>query len=136
MQNLRKILPAIAISFISVTASGQEDFTKYVDPTIGNVSQLLVPTFPTFSLPNQMIRMFPIKPDYIADQVTAWPFQVETHRTAGILRMKVSLGEITPETWRKKMTIDHDLEVVRPWHYSTYLVEEKHPRGRHQRHEK
>ncbi len=125
MQNLRNILPAIAISLCSVvTASGQEDYTRYVDPTIGNVSQLLVPTYPTFSLPNQMVRMFPIKPDFIADQVTAWPFQVETHRTAGILRMKVSLGEITPETWRKKMTIDHDLEVVRPWHYSTYLIDD------------
>ncbi|HWS01460.1 MAG TPA: GH92 family glycosyl hydrolase [Prolixibacteraceae bacterium] len=125
MQKLRSILTAIAFSvFFVATVSGQEDYTKYVDPTIGNVSQLLVPTFPTFSLPNQMIRMFPIKPDYIADQVTAWPFQVESHRTPGILKMKVSLGEISPETWKKKMAIDHDLEVVRPWHYSTYLVDD------------
>ncbi len=125
MKKFRSIITTLSLSLFSIaTVSGQEDFTKYVDPTIGNVSQLLVPTFPTFSLPNQMIRMFPIKPDYIADQVTAWPFQVETHRTAGILRMKVSTGEITPETWRKKMTIDHDLEIVRPWHYSTYLVDD------------
>ncbi len=126
MQNLLNILLAMALSiFLVVTASGQEDYTKYVDPTIGNVSQLLVPTFPTFSLPNQMVRMFPIKADYIADQVTAWPFQVESHRTAGILKMKVSLGEITQESWKRKMTIDHDLEVVRPWHYSTYLVDDE-----------
>lgn len=125
MKNLRKSLAALTLSVIGIaTASGQEDFTKYVDPTIGNVSQLLVPTFPTFSLPNQMIRMFPIKPDYIADQITAWPFQVETHRTAGILKMKVTLGEITPESWKRKMTIDHDLEVVHPWLYSTYLVDD------------
>jgi predicted alpha-1,2-mannosidase len=126
MQNLRSILSAVALSIFSfATASGQEDYTRYVDPTIGNVSQLLVPTFPTFSLPNQMVRMFPIKPDYIVDQVTAWPFQVETHRTVGILKMKVSLGEITPESWKRKMSIDHDLEVVRPWHYSTYLVDDE-----------
>ncbi len=126
MQSFRNIILVIAIVLFSFSiVSGQEDYTKYVDPTIGNVSQLLVPTYPTFSLPNQMVRMFPIKPDYIADQVTAWPFQVESHRTAGILKMKVSLGEITDESWDKKMTIDHDLEVVRPWHYSTYLVDDE-----------
>lgn len=110
--------------FLSTIASGQKDFTKFVDPTIGNVSQLLVPTYPTFSLPNQMIRMFPNKPDYIADQVIAWPFQIEAHRRPGILNMKVSLGDITPDAWTRKMTIDHDLEVVRPWFYSTYLVDD------------
>lgn len=114
---------SLSLSTFSVTV-GQEDFTKYVDPKIGNVSQLLVPTFPTFSLPNQMVRMFPIKPDYICDQVTAWPLQVETHRAPGIMQMKVSVGEISNSTWNKKMAIDHDLEVVRPWHYSTYLIDD------------
>jgi predicted alpha-1,2-mannosidase len=108
---------------ISVTFA-QQDFTKFVDPRIGNVSTLLVPTYPTFSLPNQMLRMFPIKTDYIADQITGWPLQVMSHREAGILRMKVSLGEITNKSWTQKMTIDHDREIVRPWHYSTYLVDD------------
>lgn len=108
-----------------INTYSQEDYTKYVDPTIGNVSQFLVPTYPTMHLPNQMIRMFPVKGDYIEDQITAWPFQVEKHRTAGILKMKVSLGEITDESWKAKMIIDHDLEVIRPWYYSTYLIEDK-----------
>ena len=112
----------ISIS-INVTFS-QQDFTKYIDPKIGNVSTLLVPTYPTFSLPNQMLRMFPIKTDYIADQVTAWPLQVMSHRDAGIMRLKVSLGEITNKSWTDKMTIDHDREIVRPWHYSTYLIDQ------------
>ena len=38
--------------------------------------------------------------------------------------MRVSLGAITPEAWTRKMPIDHDLEVVRPWHYSTYLIDD------------
>jgi len=125
MQRFRRpiITQSLLLTIFSI-ANGQQDFTKYVDPTIGNVSQLLVPTYPTFSLPNQMIRMIPVKTDYIADQVTAWPFQIESHRSKGILRMKVSLGEITPESWNKMMAIDHDLEVVRPWHYSTYLIDD------------
>lgn len=125
MQKFRSFIATLSLSLFSVTiVTGQDDFTKFVDPTIGNVSQLLVPTYPTFSLPNQMIRMFPVKPDYISDQVSSWPFQVETHRSPGILNMKVCLGKIAPESWKRKMTIDHDLEVVKPWHYSAYLVDD------------
>ncbi|MDX9748976.1 MAG: glycoside hydrolase family 38 C-terminal domain-containing protein, partial [Paludibacter sp.] len=105
--------------------SKKSDFTSYIDPRIGNVAQFLVPTYPTFHLPNQQLRMFPVKPDYLSDQVTAWPLQVVTHREAGILKMKVSLGEISNKTWNEKMTINHDREVVRPWHYSTYLLDDE-----------
>jgi len=118
------ILSFIVLLSSIMNISAQQDYTNFIDPTIGNVSQLLVPTFPTFSLPNQMLRMFPIKPDYIADQVTSWPLQVLSHREQGIMRMKVSVGEITNKTWDVKMTIDHDLEIVKPWIYSTYLVDD------------
>jgi len=71
-----------------------------------------------------MIRMFPIKQDYISDQVDAFPLQVVSHREAGIFQMRVSCGDITSSSWKKKMNIDHDLEVVHPWFYSTYLIDE------------
>ena len=113
-----------AFLFISsiFSSKAQEDNTKYIDPTIGNVVPFLVPTYPTFHLPNQMMRMFPIKQDYISDQVEAFPFQVTSHREAGILQMKVSVGEITKSSWTQKMNIDHDLEIVHPWLFSTYLI--------------
>ncbi|MCK7531365.1 MAG: hypothetical protein MZV63_10175 [Marinilabiliales bacterium] len=38
--------------------------------------------------------------------------------------MKVTLGEITDSSWKQKMNIDHDLEVVHPWFYSTYLIDD------------
>lgn len=113
------------LSIYSITSSfGQKDFTKYIDPTIGNVARFLVPTYPTIQLPNQMLRMFPIKKDYISDQVDAFPLQVTSHRSRGILQMKVSLGGVSDITWDKKMNIDHDLEIVKPWLYSTYLIDD------------
>jgi predicted alpha-1,2-mannosidase len=123
MKTIKNILLTFAALQLSI-ATAQEDFTKYIDPTIGNVAQFLVPTYPTFSLPNQMLRMFPIKTDYLEDQMVAWPLQVEIHRKSSILKMKVGLGEITSDSWKRKMTIDHDLEIVRPWHYSTYLIDD------------
>ncbi len=124
----RNYIKSLTISILFLcsffSSFAQEDFTKYVDPTIGNVARFLVPTYPTMHLPNQMVRMFPIKKDYISDQVTAFPLQVVSHRDAGILQMRVSLGEITDQTWKQKMNIDHDLEIVKPWFYSTYLIED------------
>lgn len=117
------VIGLIAVYSI-VPTFAQEDYTKYIDPTIGNVSRFLVPTYPTIQLPNQMMRMFPVKKDYITDQVEAWPLQVVTHRSAGIMQMKVGLGEISDQMWRQKMNIDHDLEVVHPWFYSTYLIDD------------
>ncbi len=122
---MKKIILCFALAvFFSHSSSAQEDFTKYIDPKIGNVAQFLVPTYPTMHLPNQMLRMFPVKPDYISDQVEAFPLQVVSHRSKGILQMKVTLGEINKTSWQQKMTIDHDLEVVRPWVYSTYLIDD------------
>jgi len=110
--------------YVIFSVFSQEDYTKYVDPTIGNVARFLVPTYPTIQLPNQMLRMFPVKKNYISDQVDAFPFQVTSHRSRGILQMKVSLGAISNNSWKKKMNIDHDLEIVQPWLYSTYLIDD------------
>ncbi|MCP4452597.1 MAG: glycoside hydrolase family 92 protein [Planctomycetes bacterium] len=117
-----RILVAAVLLSAAVTLCAADN-AQYVDPTIGNVSRLLVPTFPTYHLPNQMIRMFPISKDYIDDQVTAFPFQVVCHRDAGIMRMSVGVGELTNDTWKHRMTYDHDLETRHPWLYSTLLDE-------------
>ncbi len=113
---LKLVLGAsLILSFSCNSSTDQEEITSYIDPTIGNVSRFLVPTYPTFHLPNQMLRMVPQKKDYISDEVMAFPLQVAGHRDKGLFLMKVGKGD---------MHIDHDLEVVHPWHYSTYLVED------------
>jgi len=101
----------------------QEDHTKYIDPTIGNEVPFLVPTHSTFHLPNQMIRMFPVKQDCISDQIEAFHFQVPSHREAGILQMKVSIGSVLKSSWSQKMNIDHGLDKSKPWLYSTFLID-------------
>ena len=100
---MNKYFTFLIITIFSINFSfSQEDFTKYIDPTIGNVAPFLVPTYPTMHLPNQMIRMFPIKKDYISDQVDAFPFQVTAHRAPGILPMKIAAGIVNDASWNKK----------------------------------
>ena len=108
----------------SASIYSQKDNTKYVDPTIGNVSRFLVPTYPTIQLPNQMVRMFPNKTDYISDVIKGFPLQVTAHRRQGILQFNVGTNRVSSESWKTTMPIDHDLEVVHPWFYSTYLIED------------
>lgn len=56
----KKLFGILLLPLCSIfTLFAQEDYTKYIDPTIGNVSRFLVPTYPTIQLPNQMLRMFP-----------------------------------------------------------------------------
>lgn len=107
-----------------VFCQARADVTEYVDPRIGNISKLLVPTFPTFHLPNQMIRMIPGRHEYRDDQIDNFPLQIYSHRFPGIFRMKPGTGQVNSESWAKKMMFDHDLEVMHPWFYSTYLLDE------------
>ena len=66
LQNLLMITILTGCSILFSKA--QEDFTKYIDPTIGNVSRFLVPTYPTIHLPNQMLRMFPVKISFVPER--------------------------------------------------------------------
>lgn len=123
----RSILHRALIVIICSTlfySCGQNDNIYYIDPTIGNVSLFLVPTYPTMHLPNQMLRMIPLKEDYLSDEIEAFPLQITKHRGDGIFQMKVVYGELNMEAWDRKMAIDHDLEEVHPWYYSTYLIED------------
>ena len=111
--------------FVLIFAScKQNDVTKYVDPTIGNVGALLVPTRPTVHLPNQMIRMYPIRADHLDDQISFFPLSVISHRNGEIFGILPGTGNRANDTWEKRQTWDTDLEITRPYYYSTYFVDE------------
>src|ERR1700761_5170426 len=91
---------------------------KYIDPRIGNVGWLLQPTRPTVQQPNQMIRVYPERNDYIDDQISSFPLTIVSHRLGEVFAMKPWSQKLTADAWKQKQTYDHDLEVTRPWYYS------------------
>jgi predicted alpha-1,2-mannosidase len=97
---------------------------KYIDPTIGNVALLLEPTRPTAYLPNQVIRVYPIRKDYLDDEISGFPLTAVSHRLGTVFCIKPSIYPISPGCWDQKMPYDQDLEITRPWYYSTYLLDE------------
>src|SRR3984893_2736496 len=96
----------------------------YIDPTIGNVGQLLEPTRPTCYLPNQIIRVYPIRKDYLDDQISSFPLTAVSHRLGEVFSIKPVVGTVTGQSWNELMTYDNNLEITRPWYFSTYLIDE------------
>src|SRR5690349_16872660 len=104
--------------------AAQKSNLEYIDPTIGNVGHLLEPTRPIVHLPNQMIRVSPKRKDYLDDQISNFPLTIVSHRLGEVFSIKPSSRPVVPKSWEDRMTYDHDLEVNKPWYYSTYLVDE------------
>ena len=112
------------LTYVTAAAQTTQTNADYIDPTIGSVGQLLQPTRPTVQLPNQMMRVYPMRNDYMDDQIASFPLIIVSHRLGQAFSIKPALGKLSAETWKAKMTYDHDLEINRPWYYSTYLIDQ------------
>ncbi len=71
-----------AASLVALLAAAAPMFAQveYVDPTIGNVGILLVPTRPTVYLPNSTVRMYPVRADALDDRIHSFPLTINSHR--------------------------------------------------------
>ncbi|MCE5205202.1 MAG: glycoside hydrolase family 92 protein, partial [Porphyromonadaceae bacterium] len=78
-------MSAIWISFLllscsSVQSQSAKEPVDYVNPYMGNISHLLVPTFPTIQLPHSMLRVYPERRDFTGDVLEGLPIVVTSHR--------------------------------------------------------
>src|SRR5258708_36493083 len=71
--------------------------------------------------------------DYMDDQIASFPLIIVSHRLGQAFSIKPygkalgaedSSGKGSSRAWTRKITYDHDLEITRPWYYSTYLVDD------------
>jgi len=129
----RFIYPLASLCFVCAIANAQSNNPteagdgnlKYIDPRIGNVGQLLQPTQPTAQMPNQVIRMYPLRNDYLDDQLLCFPLSIVSHRLGEVFSIKTCNNQPTPASWKLKQAYDRDLEVTRPWYFSTYLLDDE-----------
>jgi len=90
---------------------------------MGNISHLLVPTFPTVHLPNSMLRIYPQRWDFTGDQINGLPVIVTSHRGSSAFSISPVSGDSRVTEPVKKYTFD--LEDIKPYRYSVYLDEEE-----------
>ena len=115
---MNKILKAIALLCTAclLAACAQENSktepVDYVNTYIGNISHLLVPVYPTVSLPHSMLRVFPMRRQITDEHVNGLPLLVTGHRSEAGL----SIG--FPD-----LTLNWDNEHVTPYCYETELAE-------------
>lgn len=123
--NNRKVLivvVCVCYTFFScVNSKLSKAPVDYVNPYMGNVSHLLVPTFPTVHLPNSMLRIYPERRDYTSDYISGLPVIVTSHRGS-------SAFNISPrnEFWgvfSPVLDYTYDNEKITPYRYSVYLNE-------------
>jgi predicted alpha-1,2-mannosidase len=109
MVNVGKLRFGILAAVILAAGSAAAQ-VEYVDPTIGNVGILLVPTRPTVFLPNSMVRMYPLRGDALDDQIKSFPLTINSHRMQ-------ELFSIMPG--KDGSAAAYDQEKTTPYYYST-----------------
>lgn len=125
IKNAISILIVLSLLTINGSAQDKSKVLSYLHPEIGGVGQMLEPTRPTMQLPNEMMRMTPIRKDYLDDQISSFPLLLVSHRMGQVFAVLPNTDkEITESSWNKKVAYDQGSEQRHPWHYSTYLLEE------------
>lgn len=95
----------------------------YVNPYIGNISHLLVPTFPTVHLPNSMLRVYPERREYTTDYISGLPIIVTSHR--GRSAFSISPKSEQSDVFSPIINYTYDNERISPYRYSVHLDEAK-----------
>ncbi len=115
------LLPAVCASALGTAASQQKDPADYVNPYMGNISHLLVPTYPTVHLPGSMLRVYPERADFTGDRLQGLPLIVTSHRGSSAFNLSPYQGE---EAGLKPVIgYSYDREQIRPYRYRVYLDE-------------
>lgn len=110
------------ISLMSMSVKADVDSkmpVDYVNPYIGNISHLLVPTYPTIHLPNSMLRVYPERENYTGNKINGLPIIVTSHRGSSAFNLSPFQGDVS--NLKKVIPFGYDNEIVKPYFYSVDL---------------
>ena len=100
-------------------ATMAREYVDYVNNRIGNISHLLVPTFPTAHLPNSMLRMNPAHNEFVTDRMAGLPLNVPSHRQGHVLLLQPYCG--SHEGVATAGNYRYDQEKTTPYRYDVFL---------------
>jgi len=121
---MKKIIITVNfLYFILFTGCSGKKMTPVdlVNPYIGNISHLLVPTYPTVHLPNSMLRFYPDRGDYTTYKMQGFPLNIISHRSGKIFNITPFTGN--PEKIPANISYTYDNEKITPYYYKVTLVE-------------
>ena len=112
------VLFAIALSSYSISKCAKFP-VDYVNPYIGNISHLLVPTYPTIHLPNSMLRVYPERESYAGNVLEGLPIMIPSHRAKSAFALSPYQGD--ENNIKSLIYFGYDNETVKPYFYSVDL---------------
>jgi len=118
---MKKNLLIALFAVFCATCYSQKTYVDYVNPYMGNISHLLVPCYPTVSLPNGMMRIYPNRADFAASQMRGLPVTVPGHRGGSSMTFSPTQSA-APEA---VMSYSYDIEHITPYSWDVYLDNEK-----------
>ena len=97
-----------------------------VNPYIGSISHMLMPTFPTVHRPYGMIRFWAettpgIQNAWLADRIYGFPLNRPEHRGRPCTTVMPFMGMKSLQRDHHGSSFDHDFETVTPYYYSVEL---------------
>lgn len=103
----------------NINAQNNSQPVDYVNPYIGNISHLLVPTYPTVHLPNSMLRVYPERENYTGNTIAGLPLIVTSHRGSSAFNLSPYQGAV--EDIKSTINFGYDNEIIKPYYYSVDL---------------
>lgn len=100
-------------------AQASKEPVDYVNPYIGNISHMLVPTYPTVHLPNSLLRVYPERENYTGNVLNGLPLIVTSHRGSSAFNLSPFQGNVGDI--ESIISLSYDNEVVKPYYYSVDL---------------
>jgi predicted alpha-1,2-mannosidase len=100
-------------------AQGQKEPVDYVNPYIGNISHLLVPTYPTVHLPNSMLRVYPERENFTGNTIDGLPLMITSHRGSSAFNLSPYQGAISGI--KNVIPYGYDNEIIKPYYYQVDL---------------
>lgn len=123
---MRQLLYTILLCFLPFQLFSQGQSVKkektpvdYVNPYIGNISHMLVPTYPTVHLPNSMLRVYPERENFTGNTIHGLPLIVTSHRGSSAFNLSPYQGELSQAV--SVVNYGYDNEVIKPYYYSVDL---------------
>ena len=108
------LLAFLIFTSSQVTAQTTKTPVDYANPYIGNISHLLVPTYPTVHLPNSMLRVYPERENYTSNQLNGLPLVVTSHRGSSAFNLSPYQGSIA--AIKNVIPLSYDNEVIKPYY--------------------
>jgi len=124
MKLLQRTLTFVLISFSllnNIYGQGKQP-VDYVNPYMGNISHLLVPTYPTIHLPHSMLRVYPERGDFTGDALHGLPLIITSHRGSSAFNLSPYQGE--ENNIQPVISYSYDKEILKPYFYEVYLDEQ------------